>query len=353
MPEVMTATKRLQPEELCFPPFALLAAWLDQRSSHPRIRRWSRKIYRLGYSREFKHMTHAGARFSVGNPGKTSERRIILWDRKVVAETQPLEDVRNSEVGIAFILATGPSIKEQRIHLLRGQKIIGVNGAMAVLRELQLTPSHYVITDDDFAINRFELVREAIQSGTKCFFACSVLAAICERDMRLLRHSNIYLVEPVNQLFGVPRLPGPRFLEWARTRSQVVLPQPPNPQVDRIGFSRDLTLGLFTACTVTFAALQVAYHIGFRRIAILGMDLNYSGPIPRAYETTGQVRPSQVAEQYEPVIKPCFEVARDLCSAGELEVLNLSPKTRLPSSIIPHARLEDVLSTLNEARVVL
>lgn len=320
------------------------AAWLDRKSSHPRVRRFSRKIFRLALPRPFKHLTHAGARFTMRNPAERGTGKIICWDGKAVAQTQPLSSIRNTENGTCFILATGPSIKEQNLELLRGRKVIGVNGAISKMQELQIVPTHYVITDDDFAVHRFEMLRQAVDSGAKCFFAPSVLAVMCEQEPQMLQRKNIFLIEPINQLFGIPRLAGESFLEWVRSHPDVVLPTPPHEQVDRIGFSLNVEDGIFTACTVVYGALQIAYYLGFRRICILGMDLDYSGPNPRFYESSAQMRPSQVAHQYEPVIKPSFELVRELCDREKLQVYNLSPKSRLPAEIIPRLTLEDAVS---------
>lgn len=41
-------------------------------------------------------------------------------------------------------------------------------------------------------------------------------------------------------------------------------------------FCTDISLGLHEGWTVTFAALQVAYFLGFRQVVILGMDHRYS-----------------------------------------------------------------------------
>ena len=41
-------------------------------------------------------------------------------------------------------------------------------------------------------------------------------------------------------------------------------------------FHKNLTEGFFEGYTVTFAALQIAYYMGFTQVAIVGMDHRYS-----------------------------------------------------------------------------
>lgn len=50
----------------------------------------------------------------------------------------------------------------------------------------------------------------------------------------------------------------------------VVPPAPPE-----IGFSTDLAQGMLEGWTVTFAALQVAYHLGFDEVVLVGLDHRY------------------------------------------------------------------------------
>ena len=45
-------------------------------------------------------------------------------------------------------------------------------------------------------------------------------------------------------------------------------------------FSRDCSLGIFEGYTVTFVALQLAFHMGFREIALVGADHNFASKGP-------------------------------------------------------------------------
>jgi KDO transferase-3 len=46
---------------------------------------------------------------------------------------------------------------------------------------------------------------------------------------------------------------------------------------------------------------------------------------------------------YDDYILPSFQILGDLCRAGELQVYNLSPASRLPDSIIPKVSYEEAL----------
>jgi len=49
-----------------------------------------------------------------------------------------------------------------------------------------------------------------------------------------------------------------------------------NPGLQFKSFSKDITRGLNPAATVTFAALQIIYFMGFEKVVILGMDHSFS-----------------------------------------------------------------------------
>ena len=330
-------------------PLRLWASWLDRHTSQSRLRRFSRRLYRCTFPRSFKHMSHAGTRFALQAIPGSEVQKSILWDGKVVGRTASLAAIRNADAGACFILATGPSIKELDLAKLGGHKVLGVNGAIVKLQELGIRPQYYVISDDDFAVHRFAMVSQAVATGAKCFFSPSVLAAICEREPKILQGSNIHLLEPVNQLYGLPRLDDPEFADAAGRDDDMILRNPPGMPADRIGFSKNIQKGCFMVCTVVYGAVQAAYYAGFRRIYILGMDLDYSGINPRFYETAAQMRPTQIAREYEPSIKPAFEVLRDFCLREDFKVYNLSNKSRLPAEIMPRMGFEQAI---NEARLV-
>lgn len=184
-------------------------------------------------------------------------------------------------------------------------------------------------------------------SGAKCFFGSPVLAAICERERELLQKPNIYLIETVNRFYGQPRLDRKAFLQGAQRDDDFVLPNPPDDRGDRIGFSKNLRKGFFAASTVPYCATQVAFYLGFRRIFILGMDLDYSGPNPRFYESAAQMQPTRISQRYEPLIKPSFEVLRDVCAREDLKVFNLSSTSRLPADIIPRMSFDEAINESN------
>jgi KDO transferase-3 len=73
------------------------------------------------------------------------------------------------------------------------------------------------------------------------------------------------------------------------------------------------------------------------------MDLGHQGSQARFYKERRNARPSFLDRDYEDYILPSFEVLGHLCQAGELQVYNLSPSSRLPESIIPKLAFQEAL----------
>jgi KDO transferase-3 len=262
-----------------------------------------------------------------------------------VGHTQPLSKVENAFRGEAcFLLGTGPSIKALDLKALHQFPLIGVNGAIAVMQPLGLRPRHYTVTDLDFFANRFSMIRAVIESGSDCFFSAGGLRIIAERAPELLRQGeHFYLSEVVNRAHDQPRRSQETFLEWASQIPSLVLPSPPRDDDSRVGWSRDLRHGVFCSRTILFRALQMAAFLGYRRLYVLGMDLNYRGPASRAYEEGKDARPTKIERDFEPFILPAFRVLQQEIDEGRLEVFNLSNASRLPESVIPRLSLEAAL----------
>lgn len=66
-------------------------------------------------------------------------------------------------------------------------------------------------------------------------------------------------------------------------------------------FARDCTLSLCQGHTVTYAALQLAFHMGFARVALIGADHNFAiKGIPNALTVAGDTDPDHFHPGYFP-----------------------------------------------------
>ena len=132
-----------------------------------------------------------------------------------------------------FIIGNGPSLKQTDLSLLRNEFTFGMNRIYLVFPELGFITTYYLSVNN--------LVIEQ-----------------CARDI----HS----------------LPMPKFVSW---RSHNLIP----PAEDLIylhttytgpKFARDARGRLWEGATVTYVALQLAFHMGFNQIILIGVDHNFT-----------------------------------------------------------------------------
>lgn len=151
------------------------------------------------------------------------------------AETsRRLARLRNRHRGERCVLvANGPSLNRMSLGFLRREHVIGLNKIYLGFQRFGFYPRYYV------AINRKVLEQSAQEiRSLNCVKFLSGHAAAAGLHEDALTH-----------LIG----PGPAD-------------EP---------FSRDLSRGMHEGWTVTFAALQVAYHLGFSEVALIGLDHRY------------------------------------------------------------------------------
>jgi KDO transferase-3 len=303
-------------------------------------REWRYKLRRLRRPRPLKHLALADPRFALRAAPDAPGVSHILWKGRVAGQTRPLSEVRGAERGDCFIVCTGPSLDEIDFGLLRGRATLGVNGAIHKFQEHGFSPDYYAVVDTDFFESRFPLVERAIRGGAKFFTSFAGLSRICERKPELLGRTAFYLHDLLNTWYARPRMPAAEFDAWAAADADLLL-HPDHPlRGGLIVFSKYLATGAFCGQTVAFRATQIAYYLGFRRVFLLGMDL---GGAARFYESGRAARRSNLDRHFEDFIRPAFECAREICRREPFEIYNLSPRSRLPESVIPKLSLEDAL----------
>jgi hypothetical protein len=131
------------------------------------------------------------------------------------------------------LVANGPSLNRMSLGFLRREHVIGLNKIYLGLVRFGFYPRYYV------AINP-KVLQQSVQEirNLNCvkFLGTHASAAGLREDA-------------LTHLIG----PGP-------------VHEP---------FSRDLSHGMHEGWTVTFAALQVAYHLGFNEVVLIGLDHRY------------------------------------------------------------------------------
>jgi KDO transferase-3 len=264
---------------------------------------------------------------------------VIVWKNEEICTLVPMTHVLNTARSrTAYIVASGPSLKRLDITPLKNRYTFGVNGSIIKFLEQGICPEFYVIADEAFIYNRTYLLKDILQPSTHCFFTPQVLSAICEVDPELLKgHPKITLFDNHFKPYGKKALEYEDIVALSKKDSDIVT------QDGRIGFSLNPEKGVFTAHTVPYFALQIAYGIGFREIYLVGLDLGSTNQETRFYEGGKSAMPSHLDRDYQRAILPSFEVVKELIDKDVLKVFNLSPVSRLPDNVIPKKDFNDAI----------
>ncbi len=173
------------------------------------------------------------------------------WRRESLHRLAALKDIHRGQRG--FILGNGPSLRRTDLTRLRGEITFGLNRIYLLFPELGF-PTTYLVSINDLVI---EQCRDEILA-----------------------------------------LPIPKFLTWRAHRffpPQTSLPDLPTflyTTYTGPRFARDARHRLWEGATVTYVALQLAFHMGFEQIILVGVDHNFV--------TQGQANQTVVSEGDDP-----------------------------------------------------
>jgi len=152
------------------------------------------------------------------------------WRRASLRQLAALKDVHHGQR--CFIIGNGPSLQETDVSCLKGEYSFGMNRVYLAFPQWGFHTPYYL------SIN-------------------SLVIEQCAEDIRAL--------------------PMPKFLSW-RSRHLI------QPTDDTIflhttytgpKFARDARHRLWEGATVTYVALQLAFHMGFQQVILIGVDHSF------------------------------------------------------------------------------
>lgn len=299
----------------------------------PLINKIVRKLRRAALPKAYRHMADYDRRLSLVGNGEQGAHRIFWKDQEIGLAGNPA-DVRGKYRGDCFIVCSGPSLNEVDLRAIAAYPCMAVNGSLLKFQEQGLQPDFYTAADRDFFEHHHPLIERALSSPTTCFFSLHGLSTFAAQHRDCLPGRTIYLSETANRLYGKPRRAPSDCNDQTSSDAELLAPPQGFDPRGIVGFSSNLAKGIFCGRTIAFQALQIAYHLGFRRIFLVGMDLGGTGPL-RCYDEPRGQRPSLLEKEYEEYILPAFEIVSRHRQQLELEVYNLSTHSRLPHSVIP------------------
>jgi hypothetical protein len=152
------------------------------------------------------------------------------WRRESRKHLAALKDIHKGERG--FIIGNGPSLRATDLKKLRNEFTFGLNRIYLLFPELGFTTTYFLSMND--------LVIE------QC--AAEILA-----------------------------LPIPKFLTWRSRRFLKPTADTNFLYTTYTGpkFARNVAGRLWEGATVTYVALQLAYHMGFEKVILIGVDHNF------------------------------------------------------------------------------
>ncbi len=182
------------------------------------------------------------------------------------ADLDRLRALRNAHAGeTCVVVGNGPSLNDTPLELLDDEVVFASNAIFLLFDEVDWRPTYYASVDSRFLPDRHDDVDQLLRTHPQMtgFF-----------PTMLELHDGSGDVVPVRQL-----------LEDQPNRV-LFLSQHRKPAGTHTGaFSLDAVGGLIQPSTVTITLMQLAAHMGFARIVLIGCDTSYS--IPDTVEISG------------------------------------------------------------------
>jgi len=152
------------------------------------------------------------------------------WRRESRKRLAALHNIHQGQR--CFIIGNGPSLRQTDLQKLRGEFTFGLNRVYLLFPELGFTTT-YLLSMNDLVIQQ-------------C--ASEILALPIPKFLSWRSHRFLHPSEDTNFLYTT--YTGPKF-------------------------ARNVTGRLWEGATVTFVALQLAYHMGFETAILIGVDHNF------------------------------------------------------------------------------
>jgi hypothetical protein len=160
-------------------------------------------------------------------------------------------------------------LRQSRDRFAGQRCVILCNGPSLLHTDFDLLTRHQVFC---FGLNKINLLFETSAFRPNCVVAVNPL--VIEQNREFYNTTELPLLLDA---VGIPHVRFRRNVAFLHTSMQSK-------------FARDCSISVQQGFTVTYVALQLAYHYGFRRVALVGCDHSFaaSGPPNSAVRSEGQ-----------------------------------------------------------------
>ena len=240
---------------------------------------------------------------------------------------------RNVSSGPVFVIASGSSAKDFPFQAFSDIPMITMNGAISLFIDRLIKPFFYVCTDRGFSSQQPELFADALRRS--------------ERVALWEDHYKSAHVTVNGELYFLRKAPKAKFSDLLRKDPELIRTRPyPGRRKKSLGFSKNLQRGFFDARTVAYVALQIAYHLGFNKVFLVGVDLDQNAG--RFYEDQqSKLSPCGLDQHFDSRILPSFELMAESVVDDNFAVYNLSATSRLPRTLIPYKTVDEVKALIH------
>lgn len=145
-----------------------------------------------------------------------------------------------------FIVGNGPSLNKCDLSLLKDEYSFAVNGIFYKTKEMGYRPNFYMVEDNHVVYDNIKEINKY-----KCdykFFPANYKNIIIPDENTIFIPADLGFYREYHPYFCKPR------------------------------FSKDVSSEIFTGQSVTIMQLQMAYHLGFAEVYLIGMDFSYALP---------------------------------------------------------------------------
>lgn len=180
---------------------------------------------------------------------KEREAKPITYDDRA-----RLEALHNRFKGKrAFIVGNGPSLNRHDLSLLNGEYVFGVNSIFLKSRETGFKPTFFVVED----------------------------SKVYEENLSdIVSYDAPFKFFPVDYRDKYGPVDGAYYFEM---NQGFYLSNSPNYCIPR--FSTDISKQVYCGQKVTYINMQIAFHLGFEEVYLIGMDFKYD--IPSSHKRNG------------------------------------------------------------------
>ncbi len=238
------------------------------------------------------------------------------------------EACRNTQQGTVVILASGASARHFPLGEFAHLPIIAMNGSVALTAACAVKPFFYVCTDKSFRDQQPALFALALRDSERLALWPEQFAGAD--------------IPPGTECYPLHKAANPGVFDCLRGggASHVCSRALWSKRGSSIAFSKDLSIGYYDARTVVYVALQLAYHLGFEQVLLVGVDLDQS--VGRFYETDdGEHSPCGLDQHWHSRILPALTLMAEQVMDEHFRVYNVSASSRIPPALVPRINLAE------------